>query len=435
MMEENFINDKKSLNSSECYCYNQEKITIQDLLTAKDSRSPSLEEKLKKNRYIYHLINRKTKRGRKEKNAIPKGKIKCEVCLQFSDFSSEDLISCSTCKCLFHFSCYNQCQITETKDVCSYKCTRCVYALEINKPINTFQCFICNNFDGVLIRNPINNIFYHQICFDLLNELKGLEGENICKDNIRKWRYKNSCRYCGEKLSKDKAVIKCKNPKCKEFFHIPCALEKGMIFDLNFMKKYYNVMNNNDIPFFCSNHNKKISSLYKNYVLTSCDNQEDNRKNVNDFINNKKKKTFLNNNRKRNKNKKILNNKKDKKVKRKFITVNNTNNIINKAIIGEDNSDINKNKEIIPIQDNETHLNNNDNMNIFMEKNNNDFFDFGKIRENNNNMNMGLLFEDNFILNNNFHNQFDYNSNITYTKNDLNIFSQEDDINSFPFNL
>jgi len=48
MMEENFINDKKSLNSSECYCYNQEKITIQDLLTAKDSRSPSLEKNLKK---------------------------------------------------------------------------------------------------------------------------------------------------------------------------------------------------------------------------------------------------------------------------------------------------------------------------------------------------------------------------------------------------
>ena len=287
-MEENYIDPKKSLNSSECYCINIGKLAIQDLKTAKDSRSPSLEE----NENLNNLINRKTQRGRKEKNSIPKNKLKCGVCLEFSDLSSEDLISCSTCKCFFHYSCYNQSELTIVGETSSYKCVRCVYALKKEKSINEFHCFICGYSSGVLNKNSITNEFYHQYCLNLLIELKGIEDEDICKDNIRKWRYKNSCRFCGEKLCKTKAVIKCKNPKCKQFFHIPCAIEKGMIFDLKFMKKYYKVDNFSDIPFYCSNHNKKISFLYKDYVLNK--NQNEN-KNTYDNINNKEAKTFFNN--------------------------------------------------------------------------------------------------------------------------------------------
>ena len=65
-------------------------------------------------------------------------------------------------------------------------------------------------------------------------------------------------------------MIKCKNPRCKEYYHIPCAIQKGMIFDLNYMKKFYNVSNNEEIPFYCSNHNKKISFIYKTYVMNDC---------------------------------------------------------------------------------------------------------------------------------------------------------------------
>ena len=82
------------------------------------------------------------------------------------------------------------------------------------------------------------------------------------KEKIRRWRYKNSCKYCGEKLSKSVAVIKCKKPKCKDYYHVPCAVVKGMIFSLNFMRKYYNISKNEQIPFYCSNHNKKIVNQY-----------------------------------------------------------------------------------------------------------------------------------------------------------------------------
>ena len=264
-MESKCITPEKTLNNSDSYCFKVEKNSIQDLKTAKDSRSPSLEE----TECTQNLISRKTLRGRKEKIPFPKNKTKCEVCLEFSDFSKEDLISCSTCKCFFHKSCYEQYELCQSSfvEASSYKCKRCFYALKNNKPIEDYKCFICGNYNGVLSRNSLNNLFYHKICINLLNEFKDLEGDDLCKENIRRWRYKNSCRYCGEKLSKAKAVIKCKNPKCKEFFHIPCAIHKGMIFDLNFMKQYYKVSSFDEIPFYCSNHNKKISFMYKTHIV------------------------------------------------------------------------------------------------------------------------------------------------------------------------
>jgi len=264
-MESNYIAPEKTLDITESYCFKANKNVIQDLKTAKDSRSPSLEEI----ECTQHLISRKTLRGRKEKIPFPKNKIKCEVCLEFSDFSKEDLISCSTCKCFFHKSCYEQYEIYSSSsfETSSYKCKRCSYAMKLNKPIYDYKCFICGNYNGVLCRNNLNDLFYHKICINLLVEFKDLEGEDLCKENIRRWRYKNSCRYCGEKLSKSKAVIKCKNPKCKEYFHIPCAIQKGMLFDLNYMKQYYKVSSFDEIPFFCSLHNKKISSMYKIHIV------------------------------------------------------------------------------------------------------------------------------------------------------------------------
>jgi hypothetical protein len=113
----------------------------------------------------------------------------------------------------------------------------------------------------------VKGIYYHQICLDNLPELNCLPDEEITKDKIKKWRYKNSCKFCGKKLSKNIAVTKCKNPKCKEHYHIPCAVAKGNIFDLKFMKEFYHVDKNNQIPFYCSNHNKKIYNQYKNYLM------------------------------------------------------------------------------------------------------------------------------------------------------------------------
>ena len=216
-----------------------------------------------------NLISRKTNRGRKEKNKFDNNQPKCEVCLEFAEFSKETLISCSICNCFFHKSCFNQYEEITSSDeeVKYYRCIRCTHALNLNKNINEFKCFICYHSDKVLKFNRVQGIYYHQICLDNLPELNCLPDEEITKDKIKKWRYKNSCKFCGKKLSKNIAVTKCKNPKCKEHYHIPCAIEKGLIFDLDFMKKFYHVDKNNQIPFYCSNHNKKIYNQYKNYLM------------------------------------------------------------------------------------------------------------------------------------------------------------------------
>ena len=216
-----------------------------------------------------NLISRKTNRGRKEKNKFDNNQPKCEVCLEFAEFSKETLISCSLCNCFFHKSCFNQYEEITSSDeeVKYYRCIRCTHALNLNKNINEFKCFICYHSDKVLKFNRVQGIYYHQICLDNLPELNCLPDEEITKDKIKKWRYKNSCKFCGKKLSKNIAVTKCKNPKCKEHYHIPCAVAKGNIFDLKFMKEFYHVDKNNQIPFYCSNHNKKIYNQYKNYLM------------------------------------------------------------------------------------------------------------------------------------------------------------------------
>ena len=216
-----------------------------------------------------NLISRKTNRGRKEKNKFDNNQPKCEVCLEFAQFSKETLISCSICNCFFHKSCFNQYEEITSSDeeVKYYRCIRCTHALNLNKNINEFKCFICFHSNSVLKFNRVQGIYYHQICLDNLPELNCLPDEEITKDKIKKWRYKNSCKFCGKKLSKNIAVTKCKNPKCKEHYHIPCAVAKGNIFDLKFMKEFYHVDKNNQIPFYCSNHNKKIYNQYKNYLM------------------------------------------------------------------------------------------------------------------------------------------------------------------------
>ena len=416
-MKDSIAINQKGINSSHCYCINLENMEIQDLNTAKDSRSPSQEENQKgyeKNKeYISSiLINRKTLRGRKEKISIPKTKLKCGICLEIYNSSSEDLISCSTCKCLFHISCYEQYELSTLKDKTSYRCIRCAYALKMNKNINDFHCFICGISNGVLNKNSANNVFYHKICFDLLIELKDLDSKDISKDNIRKWRFKNSCRYCGEKLSKNKAVIKCKNPKCKQFFHIPCSIEKGMIFDLKFMKKFYNANNFSDIPFYCSNHNKKISFLYKNYVLNGKSNKICLNKKIMNNKYNKSKKYF-----RKSKGKIIHNSIIKKRNNKKDIFIINKNN---NSQIEEEKKLINNEKENFPFGEEE--IKNKENIdNFFGVKDKNDVFntDFEKIMKDTNINTTFLIEDDNYnyaFRNNNYY-------NLSKEKEENSIFS------------
>ena len=420
---------RKSLNITDSYSFNVEKNSIHDLKSTKDSRSPSSEE----TDFTYNLITRKTLRGRKEKITLPKNKLKCEICNQFTEFSEEDLISCSTCKCLFHQSCYEQ---YELYDNSTYKCKRCSYALKINKSMNECKCFICGTSNGVLSLNYSTNSFYHKLCICFLNEFKGLKEVDICKNKIRKWRYKNSCRYCGEKLSKSKAVIKCKNPKCKEYYHIPCAIEKGMIFDLNYMKKFYNVSNFDEIPFYCSNHNKKISFMYKTYVMNGS-NDIKCRKNLFqndlDLCENEEKKTFFENFDNLTEHKFMQYNPTlfgydDEKIKSNYLRKNNSS----LSIIEEQKENCEAQK------DNENKVETENNMEIddSFENNNNVFkLDFEKVLNKEKNENGQCLLDDTFCCDEKEHSLFLFNSNYHGCNNDNGLFGRQNSFNSLQFNI
>ena len=76
-MSSNLNTPEKIFNNSEIYINKEEKKSNSNLITAKDSRSPSLEE----TEITHNLITRKTLRGRKEKITLPKDKQKCGNCL------------------------------------------------------------------------------------------------------------------------------------------------------------------------------------------------------------------------------------------------------------------------------------------------------------------------------------------------------------------
>lgn len=357
------------LSSSSIKLDLNQKSSLAQASTIFEPSIPTIEQTPLKNQHtlLKNFINRKTFRGRKEKITLPKEKTKCQICLEYIDFSDEDLISCSECKCVCHPSCTgldnnsNISQISENGKRRFFICERCQYANNTKQPINSFKCFICGNADGVLKQSSIKGEFYHQICAGFLNELNEVEkveqdndeenniNENKCececllyKEKIRKWRYKNSCRYCGEKLSKNKAVIKCKNPKCKEYYHIPCAIEKGMIFSLDFMKKYYGVNNNYEIPFYCANHNKRIASLYKSQIVQGKKIEFTNNKNNNNSNNNEVIDNDDNNNEEV-----IEQEKNDKSILSLDEKDDNNNNDINSNLIKNIFNDNNKEEGII----------------------------------------------------------------------------------------
>ena len=223
---------------------------------------------------LKQCIRRKTKRGRKSKNELPKYS-KCEICLEFSKYSSEPLIHCLICNAEIHPSCYKDTIVNQNNFICE----RCEFAQQNQKEItsyrqtiylsNIFSCFICNRCDGILYRNNSNGEFFHQICLRFIPELLVTHNSaEICKKNIRRWRYKNSCKYCREKLTQEKAVIKCNNPRCKCYYHIPCAIQKEMIFSINFQTLFYKCpTTKSPLPFYCSGHNKKIATTYRKEVI------------------------------------------------------------------------------------------------------------------------------------------------------------------------
>ena len=314
------------------------------------------------------LLNRKKKRDSNisseifDQNSSSNNEIKCSICL-----GEEKLIpncyKCSTCSSYFHLECYNLFTFQETKEekidkekaLNNFECYRC---REEKKYGEEFKCFVCRTHSGI-IKKMEENKFLHHFCYvffkDNLNNLKG-----------------GICKLCSRKKI---PVLKCEDSKCKDKYHIQCAIDQKIIFCLPYMRTDDIKLDENNfnekIPFYCDIHNDLLIKNFKEYSLTvqiskndkiqpeiteeqkkENDNQEINNKKSNeeeDKNNKDQKEEEEKNNNNTNDNKKEEENKEEKKPyedkessKKSIIT-----SVINLNVANEVNSNSNININIV----------------------------------------------------------------------------------------
>ena len=211
------------------------------------------------------LLNRKTKRetnNQVENINIPltilKNYIRCSICLEYELFSSK-CYNCKICSSHFHLDCYNLFNFSEEKtekitnnNLEDFICERCS---EEKKGISNISCYICGEHDGI-IKKLKENQYIHHYCYvffkDRLHQVKNGKCNNCKIKNI--------------------PVLKCENHGCKEKYHMKCALVKGLIFSLPYLRDEKNEEKeikesfNEKIPFFCEVHNKDYIENYAQYI-------------------------------------------------------------------------------------------------------------------------------------------------------------------------
>ena len=226
------------------------KKTIQNLnlISALEATAPCSIETTPKTK---QFLNRKTNRSLvsfSEHNE----KI-CSICLENDKYTPSKCIQCTSCLSYCHLECYKQ-NISNQISLNNFKCQSC-----LNSPSS--KCFLCFNEKGIL--KMVNEKLYsHIYCMKYFKELQEEEFE------IRKWRYRKQCKICH---NKDKTiagapVLKCNNTKCKNYYHICCAIENGLIFSLSYQSDFYKLDSNEVFPFYCNYHNKNLISQYMDYI-------------------------------------------------------------------------------------------------------------------------------------------------------------------------
>ena len=285
------------------------------------------------------LLNRKTKRENNNNSleslnnfqVILANEIRCSICLKYQKFSSK-CYKCSVCSSYFHLECYNLFTFTNDEsdkisenniNLNNFICLRCMDEKNNNSKYN---CYLCGEHDGIIKKNKDQYIHHYCNIFNI-------------KDNHPKNSKCNNCKM------KKFPVLKCYKQECKNKYHLKCALEKGIIFSLSYMRGENDEGNkketfNEPILFFCEIHNKDIIDNYTDYIYVMTQSLNDKRDNnpINEIKNKVHNLSSINNNEKIN-----TNNEKEKENNNSEIQNDNSNEQKNK-----DN-----NNEEIKIKENE----------------------------------------------------------------------------------
>ena len=211
------------------------------------------------------LLNRKKKRDSNisseifDQNSSTNNEIICSICL-----GEEKLIpncfKCSTCSSYFHIECYNLFTFPATQEdkinienvLNNFECYRCK---EEKKYGMEFTCYICKRHSGI-IKKIEEEKFLHHFCYVFF------------KDNLN-YSKGGNCNKCSRKKIQ---VLKCEDAKCKEKYHIQCAIDHKIIFCLPYMRSGDLKVDKNNfnekIPFYCEIHNYDLIKNFKDYTLT-----------------------------------------------------------------------------------------------------------------------------------------------------------------------
>lgn len=229
------------------------------------------DEKSFNSKSVKSFLSNKTNRSGSKKSE-EKEEERCSICLEFQRNSKAPLHHCEGCFSLYHQKCYNKLSENIKKNNSDLSiqekfCCKCIEQQNLiitKKEEGKIQCFICNEAEGIIFRNS-NEQFVHYYCQLFFKELQ----EN---KQIAKIRFNYKCRRCGHN-TKDSPGIHCHIRGCKKGYHIKCAIEDGLIFNINWMRTYQASQRKPDqdgedssgkyLMLYCKVHNKEMRKAYE----------------------------------------------------------------------------------------------------------------------------------------------------------------------------
>lgn len=193
----------------------------------------------------------------------------CSICLEYDKYSLSKCIQCKQCNSFFHLNCYLQNSSSQSIDNNKLLCHKCLFINDTQSP--TPQCFLCSDTNGIIFQFKSTNKWCHVYCKRFFKEIIQYESQSPPHNDIelRKWRYQSICKVCHCKVNHI-PVIKCINKKCKNYYHIHCAIQKNVIFNLAYQNDFFGLNGENGknaiYPFYCNSHNRSLIVEYKEYI-------------------------------------------------------------------------------------------------------------------------------------------------------------------------
>jgi len=244
-------------------------------------------------------LNRKKKRDSNISSEILEpiiplnNEIRCSICLGYEKLVP-NCFKCILCSSYFHLECYNLFKLPETKEnilkeenLPNFECFRCKEEKILSKNIT---CYLCKTHNGIT-KKLENDKYLHHYCYVFFKDSLMNKGGGSCKN-------------CSHKKI---PVLKCQETKCKDKYHIQCAIDKQIIFWLPFMREEDKINKekfNDKILFFCEIHNEDLIKNYNDYyttmLLSKNDKNEEPINNKNISTNNLEKNLEIKNNDKNN---------------------------------------------------------------------------------------------------------------------------------------